>query len=149
MNETEKTFTCSITVPQTAKVNIVPPYPQKELKGESYLRIFSKALLSMAKDKNLTEESRRVLLAILGSLQYENCFTLPVSQLAEKIDMKQPNAARAVKKLVELGYLQPLERKEQRTVVYMLNPNVAFKTKAYKLKGLKELWAQINLLRHL
>lgn len=139
--ETKKVYS-EFTMPSDGVVNVY--LGGKHLKGNNYVRAFCSALRVIARDKRLKGEDRRVLIEILSCMQYENGFTTPVSELARNLEINQTNADRSVKRLVELRYILPVEKRKG-IVIYMINPDIAFKSKAFKLEGLKEFWKQLEM----
>ncbi len=83
------------------------------------------ALSKMANEiKNL--EDYRVLMMLLGRLDFENFIQLSQTELAEALGMKKPNVSRSIKRLLSLGVL--LEGpKIGRSKTYRLNPNYGWR----------------------
>jgi DNA-binding MarR family transcriptional regulator len=112
--------------------------PVKHLNQE-HLRLFSEEILTIAKDRDLNFTDCRLLLAIMGLMRFENLLNLTQKQLGNEIGVEQPNIARSLKKLVKKGYLLPVGN-EGKKIIYMLNPDVAFKARAKNFKTLQRCW---------
>lgn len=112
--------------------------PGKHLKRE-HLRLFSEEILAIANDRDLNFTDCRVLLAIIGLMKFDNVLNLSQQKLGETIGIERPNVAKSLKKLEEKGYLLRLGT-EGRRIVYMFNPDVAFKARAKNYRTLKRCW---------
>lgn len=112
--------------------------PGKHLKQE-HLRLFSNEIMTIAKDRSLNFTDCRVLLAIIGLMGFENVLNVSKDELGKQIGVDIANVSRSVKKLVERGYLLPIDN-EGRKIVYMFNPDIAFKARASNYKTLKRCW---------
>lgn len=77
--------------------------------------------LDMLAASDLRGDDLRVLLALLGRLDFENLIQLEQVAIAERLGMKKPNVSRSIKRLIALGCL--LEGpKIGRSRTYRLNP---------------------------
>lgn len=76
-------------------------------------------------DKDLTNSAVRVFLGVLANMGYQNAALINQSELAKKINLDRPSVSRALKILVEKGYVSVTER--GRMKLYSVNPAVAFK----------------------
>ena len=77
--------------------------------------------LDMLATSNLRGDDLRVLLALLGRLDFENLIQLEQADIAERLGMQRPHVNRSIKRLVTLGAL--LESpKIGRSRTYKLNP---------------------------
>ena len=59
-------------------------------------------------ETDLSREAMKVLLAMRGSLQYENIVGRSQADVAKRLMMPQPNVSKAVKELIENGFLEEL-----------------------------------------
>ncbi len=131
-----------VRYPKDTVVNIYPK-PPKYLKDD-HVRCFSDEALSLAVDRQLSGTDFRVLLAIIGNLGYENILNTSQQELEKQLGISQADISKSIKKLIFKGYLQIID-KVGRKNIYMLNPNVAFRSRAKNLKELKRSWDQKTL----
>ena len=86
----------------------------------------SQGALDMLASSNLRGDDLRVLLALLGRLDFENLIQLEQADIADRLGMHRPHVNRSIKRLVALGCL--LEGpKIGRSRTYRLNPNYGWK----------------------
>lgn len=126
-----------VRYPKDTMVNIYPK-PLKYLKDD-HVRCFSHEALGLAMDKQLSGTDFRVLLAIIGNLGYENIVNISQQELQKQLSITQANISKSIKKLISKGYLQIVDTIGRRNI-YMLNPSVAFKSRAKNHKELKSAW---------
>ena len=131
-----------VRYPKDAVVKVYPK-PQKYLKDD-HVRCFSNEALGLATDKQFSGTDFRVLLAIIGNLGYENIVNISQQELERQLNISQANISKSIKKLVSKGYLQIIDTIGRRNI-YMLNPNVAFRSRAKNLKELKHAWDKQTL----
>ena len=131
-----------VRYPKDTVVNVYPK-PPKYLKDD-HVRCFSDEALGLAIDKQLSGTDFRVLLAIIGNLGYENIVNISQQELEKQLNVTQANISKSIKKLISKGYLQVIDTIGRRNI-YMLNPNVAFRSRAKNLKELKRSWNQKTL----
>lgn len=82
--------------------------------------------LDMLATSDLRGDDLRVLLALLGRLDFENLIQLEQAAIAKRLGMQRQNISRSIKRLVTLGAL--LEGpKIGRSHTYRLNPNYGWK----------------------
>lgn len=87
---------------------------------------------------NIGAEASRVLFLVMARLDFENWINLNQSAAAREIGLKQPNFARGMKKLVELGVILPGPT-VGRNGTFRLNPTFGWKGSA---KGHNEALAE-------
>jgi len=126
-----------VRYPKDAVVNIYSK-PKRYLRGD-HVRCFSEEALGLAVDKDLSATDLRVLLAFIGNLGYENILNISQQELEKQLKISQGNISKSIKKLINKGYLQIIDTIGRRNI-YMLNPNVAFRSRAKNLKQLKQAW---------
>ena len=131
-----------VRYPNDTVVNVYPK-PPKYLKDD-HVRCFSDEALGLAVDRQLSGTDFRVLLAIIGNLGYENILNVSQQELERQLNICQADISKSIKKLVFKGYLQIIDKIGRRNV-YMLNPNVAFRSRAKNLKELKQAWDKQTL----
>ena len=84
----------------------VPVYIASKVKlREGWFMGFQEAFVALAKDREITMDSRRVLDYLMGNLGFENYVALPQRQIAEDLAMQKPHVSRAIKLLVDKGIL--------------------------------------------
>ena len=90
------------------------------------------AMVILAKDKEIKGETHRVLWFIGGILDFENWVQLSISEIAEELELKQPNVSRAIK-LLEKKEIIIRGPKVGRCYAFMLNPEFGWKGKVKNL----------------
>jgi hypothetical protein len=79
----------------------VPVYIATKVKlREGWFMGFQDAFIALAKDREITMDSRRVLDYLMGNLGFENYIAIPQRQIAEALNMQKANVSRAIKLLV-------------------------------------------------
>ncbi len=125
--------------PDDTVVNVYPK-PAKHLKN-SYARYFLDEALALAVDRDFSGTDFRVLLAIIGNLDYDNIINISQKQLGEKLSIGQADISKSLKKLINKGYLQIIN-KIGRQNIYQFNPHIAFRSRAKNYKDLCRTWQQ-------
>jgi hypothetical protein len=133
----------SFEVTYTEDRPVVLVLSQKRL-GKDYLRMYQDAFLEIAQDKDLNQTDTRILLAILGKLDYENDFNLSQADIGNLLQVAQPNVSKSFTKLEAKGYLH-LIRVDGRKKVYQFNPYLAFRSRAKNFQGLCNEWDKHDL----
>jgi hypothetical protein len=95
---------------------------------EGWIAMAQNPLVTLAQ-ANIGQEAWRVFAIILGNLDYENWINLNQTELAKKLDMKQPNFARGLKSLIDEEVLL-LGPKIGRNRTFRLNPQYGWKGSA-------------------
>ena len=93
-----------------------------------WVAVAQNPMLELAK-ANLGGEANRVLFYVLAKLDFENWINLNQSAGADEIQMKRPNFARGMKKLVDIGVVLPGPR-VGRNATFRLNPDYGWKGSA-------------------
>lgn len=133
----------SFEVTYTEDRPVVIVLSQKRL-GKNYLRMYQDAFLEIAQDKELNQTDTRVLLAILGKLDYENDFNLTQAEIGKLLQVAPSNVSKSFVKLEAKGYLH-LVRVEGRKKVYQFNPYLAFRSRAKNFQPLCNHWDKHDL----
>jgi hypothetical protein len=94
----------------------------------------------------LTGEQTSVLLYLFGKLDFENWLRVSQQEIAEALDMNQPNVSRAIKVLLEKRVIHK-GPKVGTSLTYRLDPNFGFKGRAKNHGALKQELARQNGLR--
>lgn len=101
---------------------------------ERWFMMFQDALESLAKDRELTDEPKRVLLFLFSRLDFENYIQLHQSEIATELSMAKSHVSRAIKLLVDKKILFK-GPKIGRSSSFRLNPHYGWKG---KVSGLRE-----------
>ena len=108
--------------------NIKGYFPLKENHlGKDWLAVYQNAL-SIIADEKLTYEEYRVFLKLLSKVDFENYLRVSQKEIADELNMKQPNVARAMKGLKSRDIIVEGPRAGLNKT-YRLNPYVAHKGK--------------------
>ena len=126
-----------IHYPEDTVLNVYPK-PGRYLK-DSHVRCFSDEAIALGIDRDLSGTDLRVFLVIIGNLGYENILNISQSELANQSGICQQDISKSIKKFVSKGYLQVIDTIGRRNI-YMLNPNVLFRSRAKNFKELKHAW---------
>ena len=131
-----------VRYPKETVVNIYPK-PIKYLK-DAHARCFLNEALGLAVDKDLSGTDFRVLLAIIGNLGYDNLLNISQQELEKQLSVSQANISKSIKKLISKGYLQVVDKIGRRNI-YMINPNIVFRSRAKNLRDLKRAWDSASI----
>ena len=100
--------------------------------GKGWVMNSQEALEILAKDKEITGEAYRVLFFICARLDFENWVQVPVTEIAQELDLRQPNVSRAMK-VLETKEIILRGPKVGRSYAFMLNPEFGWKGKVKNL----------------
>jgi hypothetical protein len=103
--------------------------------GNGWFMANQDALKAIARDKELTIEPYRVLMLLLGKLDFQNWIHVSQNEIARELGMRQPNVSRALKLLIEKNIL--LRHQSGKLSGYRLNPYYGWKGKTQHLKLVK------------
>ncbi|MDJ0689663.1 MAG: winged helix-turn-helix transcriptional regulator [Xenococcaceae cyanobacterium MO_188.B32] len=137
-----KTYT--VTCPDDYKMLAIP-VPTKKFK-EGYVRTFQSGLLEIASDKELSGNDKAVFLGVLAHLEYENSFTMPITDLAKKLDIQRTHVNSSIKKLVKKGYLIQ-EGNLGRVNFYMVDPHIAIRCRNSKHNKVINRWEKLPVAK--
>jgi CRP-like cAMP-binding protein len=79
--------------------------PQRPKIAEGWVMTFQDAFVRLAADKTIKQEQMRVLLYLIGRLDFENWIHVPQVEIAEKLDIAAPHVSRAIAALTAKGLL--------------------------------------------
>jgi len=130
-----------IYYPEDSVLNIYAK-PKKHLKKD-YARCFLNEMEVIASSKDLNATDLRVLIAIIGNLEYENILNISQKNLAEKLKIQRPEITKSIKKLISKKYLHVIDRIGRQNI-YQFNPNIAFRSRAKNHKDLCNEWREDN-----
>jgi Firmicute plasmid replication protein (RepL). len=98
--------------------------PKRKSSFQRHFTMNQDALKILAKELN--GEQTKVLLIMLGDLEYENYILIPQKQIAETLGMLKANVSRSVKALINIGVVQEGPRMGS-AKSYRLNPEFGWK----------------------
>jgi len=113
--------------------------PIKHLSKMPHVRVFLDGLLTLTLDKDLTGQDIRVFWICVSEMEYENFLDKTQSQLAAIAEIKQPDIAKSLKKLLDKGFMRIIGQKGRQNI-YRINPYIVLKSRAKNLSGLIEDW---------
>jgi predicted transcriptional regulator len=100
-------------------------YPKPKITGNRWMMTFQDSLINIATDKDMTGETLKVMLLLMGNLDFENYIHIKQVELAKTLEMQKTNISRSMRILVDKGII--LKVKEGRTAGYKLNPQYGWK----------------------
>ena len=95
------------------------------------------ALELLALDKDLSKESLRVLMFLMGRLDFENWIGVSQKEIVEKLGIKKPNVSKAIS-LLEKKEIILRGPKIGRSNAFRLNPYFGWKGKVRNLEKYRE-----------
>ena len=107
--------------------------PRVQYKIQGWFMGMQQGFIALAKDKDMTGETRRVLDFMMGTMDFENFVALEQSKIAEELDMQVSNVSRSIKKILGKG-------------IITIGPRIG-KVKTYKM-NLQYAWKGTALNRH-
>ena len=94
--------------------------------GRLFVKVFRDGPLeTLAADRSLTGEALRVMLCVIHRMDYENRVDLVQIEVAERLGIQPPNVARAIKKLLDAGWLER-HKEPHRGYVYRVPSKLAW-----------------------
>lgn len=111
-------------------------YPKPKIRNKRWMMIFQDSLIEIAKDRELTGETKSVLFFLMGNLEFENYITIKQVEIARQLGMQKTHISRAMKLLVDKGII--LKVKEGTTTAYKLNSDYGWKGRVTNLEIEKE-----------
>lgn len=94
--------------------------------GGAFVMLTQAAVLDVAKRTDLTDGDLRLLLALLGRLNWENWLMLDITELATEIGRGRDKTSKGIKRLVDAGVLHR-GPKAGRSWTYRLDPELGWK----------------------
>ncbi len=131
-----------IYYPEDSVVNVFAK-PRKHL-SDDYARCFLNEMVALALDRDFTGTDFRVLLAIIGNLEYDNKINISQRQLGKELNIKRPEVTKSIGKLISKGYLQVVDTAGRQNI-YQFNPHIAFRSRAKNYKDLCRAWNKATL----
>ncbi len=102
-------------------------HPKAKIRNERWIMTFQDSLELIAADEDMTGQTLKVMLLLMGNLEFDNYITIKQTVIAEKLKMYKPDVSKAMKLLVDKSII--LKVKEGTTTGYKLNPNYGWKGK--------------------
>lgn len=102
-------------------------------KGGWYI-MATNACTEIAKDKELTGETQRILFYMFGCLDYENYINVSQAEIAEELEIRKQHVNRAVR-LLEAKQIIMRGPKSGRSITWRLNPNYGYKGAAKNVRN--------------
>ena len=107
--------------------------PKKQKIKDSFIMMFQEKLQELAAENVLTVEGWRVLVMIVGKVDFENFIHIKQVQIAQALGMKPPNVSKAFKQLTDLKIIEKIT--QDNINGYRLNYEMGWKGKASNLKS--------------
>jgi hypothetical protein len=104
--------------------------------GNRWLQMSQDPLLEIAKDKELAGRPTRVLIYLLGRLDFENFIQVSQSEIAKELDLHRSDVSSCISLLYDKGILIK-GPKVGRSYCFRLNPAYGWKGKSDKAKELQ------------
>lgn len=122
------TFNLEDGVVQEGALVWVPRKSQSQF-GDRWFQMAQSTLQMMNKErKALGLEGFVVFHALLARLDWENFIQVSQTEIAEEVEMRKSNVSRAMKKLLDLGFVRQ-GPKVGKSYTYQLHPELAWKGK--------------------
>ena len=100
---------------------------------DRWFMAFQEAFEAIAKDRDLTDEHRRVLFYLLSRLDFDNYIQVAQIEIAEALNMQKTHVSRAIK-LLESKNIIIRGPKVGRSSCFRLSPNLGWKGKVSSLR---------------
>jgi predicted transcriptional regulator len=107
-------------------------YPKPKITGNRWIMTFQDSLEIIATDKDMTGQTLKVMLLLMGNLEFENYITIKQVAIAKKLDIDKADVSKAMRLLVDKGII--LKIKQGTTTGYKLNPNYGWKGKVSNME---------------
>lgn len=122
----------TLVEPETGEVKAYLPVMNKKkgIEGGSWVAVFQDVLSWLAQ-LSLPQEQYRVLMYLLGKLDFSNYLRITQTDIAKDLDMRQPHVSRAIKALKSLDILAEGPHVGN-AKTYRLNPHMAHKGRNQK-----------------
>ena len=107
-------------------------YPKPKITGNRWMMTFQDSLEIIATDKDMTGQTLKVMLLVMGNLEFENYITIKQVEIAKKLEMDKSDVSKAMRLLVDKGII--LKVKQGTTTGYKLNPHYDWKGKVSNME---------------
>ena len=139
MRDREIKFTISCPDDVTVRPGMFP----KKYYEMDYSRVFHYPLIQLAIDRELTGTDLRVLLVVLGHLDYDNFLNMSQKALGDVLSIKQQEVSKSLHKLVEKGCLE-ITGQIGRQNIYRMNPHLVHRGRGKAHKTLCRNWSEAS-----
>lgn len=122
----------TLVEPETGEIKAYLPVMNKKkgIEGGSWVAIFQDVLTWLAR-QSLPLEQYRVLMYLMGKLDFSNYLRITQTEIAKDLNMRQPHVSRAIKALIGLDILAEGPHVGN-AKTYRLNPYMAHKGRNQK-----------------
>jgi predicted transcriptional regulator len=110
-------------------------HPKAKIRNTRWMMTFQDSLEIIATDEDLTGQTLKVMLLLMGNLEFENYITIKQVAIAEKLKIDKADVSKAMKLLVNKNII--LKVKEGTTTGYKLNPTYGWKGKVENMEKTK------------
>jgi len=134
--EEKSRITISYESDKKWKINtdsIVIVAPKKKMRNVRWFMGFQDFIEELSKDREIKGEDYRVLLFLLGNMDFENWIQVTQESIAKELGMERTNVTKAIKKLSKKGIIEVAKR--GRMNIYRLNPDIAWRGSYKNLQG--------------
>ena len=83
-----------------------PNYIKKTFYGKAFYMGSQITAVSLAMDSELNGSEYKVLLFLIGNMNFQNNVVMPQAFIAEKLSMTQAQVSKTLKKLIEMMYIE-------------------------------------------
>ena len=119
-------------------------YPKAKIRNTRWMMTFQDSLEIIATDEDMTGQTLKVLMMLMGNLEFDNYITVKQTVIAEKLKMYKPDVSKAMKLLVNKSII--LKVKEGTTTGYKLNPTYGWKGKVENMELAKAKMAEDKII---
>ena len=119
-------------------------YPKAKIRNTRWMMTFQDSLEIIATDEDMTGQTLKVMLLLMGNLEFENYITIKQVSIAEKLKIDKADVSKAMKLLVDKSII--LKVKEGTTTGYKLNPTYGWKGKVENMEKAKTKMAEDKII---
>ena len=122
----------TLVEPETGEVKAYLPVAnrKKGIEGGNWVAVFQDVLNWLAK-QSLPQEQYRVLMYLMGELDFSNYLRVTQTKIAKELNMHQPSVSKAIKALIALDIITEGPHVGN-AKTYRLNPHMAHKGRNQK-----------------
>lgn len=107
--------------------------PQRIRLREGWFMTFQESLVELAKDREITGRSWRVLAILMAKLDFENYIHISQAQIADELELQPSNVSQAIAKLIKKGVILRGPR-VGRVATFRLSPSIGWKGRVTNLQ---------------
>ncbi len=120
-------------------------YPKAKIRNTRWMMTFQDSLEIIATDEDMTGQTLKVLMVLMGNLEFDNYITIKQTVIAEKLKMYKPDVSKAMKLLVNKSII--LKVREGTMTGYKLNPTYGWKGKVENMEKAKEQMEKDKIIK--